>query len=192
MKKRNKGCSRIVNFDEKKIAFLLVTSRRARRLRVVIKPGGEMIVTKPAFLDEAAVERFLRRKSHWIIDKIDYLRDFQESPLSKAGKQEYLKHKEAAMKLAEEKVRKLNGFYGFRVNRIVVRNQKTRWGSCSKNGNLSFNFRIALLPEYMVDYIVVHELCHLGQMNHSQKFWDLVSKTVPNYFAIRKELKNLY
>jgi hypothetical protein len=64
-----------------------------------------------------------------------------------------------------------------------------RWGSCSKKGNLNFNYKIALLPQRHSDYVIVHELCHLREFNHSKKFWDLVEQAVPNHRALRTELK---
>jgi predicted metal-dependent hydrolase len=79
--------------------------------------------------------------------------------------------------------------YGFAWKRIAIKNQKTRWGSCSKSGNLNFNFKIALLPDRAAEYVVVHELCHLAQMNHSKKFWDLVAQTIPEHRKIRQQLK---
>ena len=68
---------------------------------------------------------------------------------------------------------------------------KTRWGSCSKKGTLNFNYKIALLSPELRDYIIVHELCHLGEFNHSSKFWLLVEKTVPNYKTLRKQIKQI-
>jgi len=88
-----------------------------------------------------------------------------------------------------KKVAKFNKIYGFEYNKINIKNQKTRWGSCSKKGNLNFNYKIALLPERMAEYIVVHELCHLGEFNHSRKFWNLVAKTMPEYQEITEDLK---
>ncbi|MCU0660293.1 MAG: M48 family metallopeptidase [Candidatus Pacebacteria bacterium] len=84
---------------------------------------------------------------------------------------------------------KFNKVYKFKFNKVSIKNQKTRWGSCSKRGNLNFNYKIALLPEKLAEYVVVHELCHLGQFNHSQKFWNLVAKTMPDYLDIKEELK---
>ncbi len=105
------------------------------------------------------------------------------------SKKEYAKYQMAAKILAKERLEYFNQFYGFTYNKVFVRNQKTRWGSCSKVGNLNFNYKIALLPENLRDYIIVHELCHLGEFNHSKQFWALVAKTMPDYKKQRGELR---
>ena len=88
-----------------------------------------------------------------------------------------------------EKVKRYNEIYQYRLARISIRNQKTRWGSCSKSGNLNFNYKILFLEEQLADYIVVHELCHLQELNHSQKFWNLVAQVFPNHKQLRGELR---
>lgn len=103
---------------------------------------------------------------------------------------DYKIYKKKALEIVNERIVFFNQFYGYRWNNIVIRNQKTRWGSCSKKGNLNFNYKIALLPSEVADYIIVHELCHLGEFNHSENFWNLVAKTIPDYKEIRKNLKN--
>ena len=75
---------------------------------------------------------------------------------------------------------------GVKVNRITIKSQKTRWGSCSSKGNINYNWKIILMPEIVSDYIVVHELCHLKQMNHSKEFWMEVERIIPDYLQ-RKE-----
>jgi len=82
-----------------------------------------------------------------------------------------------------------NAFYNFSYNKVFIRNVRSRWGSCSSRGNLNFNSRITRLPPELIDYVIVHELCHLGEFNHSQAFWDLVAKTMPEYKAMRQCLK---
>jgi hypothetical protein len=94
-----------------------------------------------------------------------------------------------AKRYLPERVYKLADKYNFKVNNISVRNQKTRWGSCSARGNLSFNFNLVQYKKEIIDYVIVHELCHLKEMNHSIKFWLLVEKICPDYKAFRKELK---
>ena len=102
----------------------------------------------------------------------------------------YLANKEKARKFVWQKINYFNQFYNFEINRVAIRNQATRWGSCSQRGNLNFNYRILFLPPKMADYIVVHELCHLGQLNHSRDFLELVAKTLPDYKEIKKKFKN--
>ncbi len=105
---------------------------------------------------------------------------------------DYKRYKEVARALASARVAYFNFFYNFSVGRISIRDTKTRWGSCSKKGNLNFNYKILFLPPHMADYIIVHELCHLKEFNHSQNFWDLVVKVVPEYRAVRVDLKRYH
>ncbi|MEI6280835.1 MAG: M48 family metallopeptidase [bacterium] len=109
--------------------------------------------------------------------------------IKKCTRWDYKRHKETARALAHARVAYFNTFYNFPVRRISIRNTKTRWGSCSQKGNLNFNYKILFLPALMTDYIIVHELCHLKEFNHSQNFWDLVAKIIPEHKVIRKELK---
>lgn len=78
---------------------------------------------------------------------------------------------------------------GFKFNRIVIKNQKTRWGSCSTGNNLNFNLRLMMTSPEAIDYIIIHELCHLTHMNHSKQFWSLVGKHCPKYKYWRKWFK---
>ena len=105
------------------------------------------------------------------------------------NKKEYEKYKAQAFELATRRIEYFNAFYNFKYNGITIRDQKTRWGSCSTKGNINFNYKIVLLPPKLADYIIVHELCHLGQFNHSQKFWDLLAKIFPDHQALRVQLK---
>ena len=85
-----------------------------------------------------------------------------------------------------------NEIYQFSYNKIYIKNQKTRWGSCSGKKNLSFNYRILFLPKKLQDYIIVHELCHLKELNHSKRFWSLVARVFPDYQNIRNELRTAH
>lgn len=105
-------------------------------------------------------------------------------------RREYLENKASAYDLTVKKAEHFSSIYGFKYGKITVRNQKTRWGSCSRKGNLSFSYRIVLLPTELQDYLVVHELCHLKEFNHAKAFWDLVGKEIPNYKKLRKKLKS--
>jgi predicted metal-dependent hydrolase len=107
----------------------------------------------------------------------------------KGSKSEYLKYKDQALILVKNKLEHFNQFYNFKYNKVTIRNQSTRWGSCSRRGNINFNYKLALLPENLVDYVIVHELCHLGEFNHSKDFWDLVARTIPDFKERRQELR---
>lgn len=82
-----------------------------------------------------------------------------------------------------------NRFYGLSWKRVSIRDQKSRWGSCSSSGTLSFNWRLAVLPEPVADYVIVHELCHLRHLDHSDAFWRLVERAIPDHHHHRRALR---
>jgi len=100
---------------------------------------------------------------------------------SPAQKKHYAEHKEAARALVHTKLTHWNQFYNFTYHRVAIRNTRSRWGSCSSKGNLNFNYRILFLPPELQDYLIVHELCHLQEMNHAPQFWALVAQQIPDY-----------
>jgi len=178
--------------QNQKIEYKLRESARARCLRITIHPGGELIATLPQGVRFENLENFLMQKAGWILRKISLARKRKPSILlPKSSRREYLATKEQARKLAIQKIEEHNTIYNLRFRRVSIRNQKTRWGSCSREGNLNFNYRIVHLPEKYLDYIIVHEMCHLKEFNHSRNFWKLVSVAVPDYKKIRKEIRNL-
>lgn len=178
-----------IELHKQNIDYTLKVSKRAKRMRLAVYCDGSCVVTIPRALPQTMIEKFLIRKSQWVLDKIDYFRSVKTNTWKVNDKEDFLKHKDQALILAETRVAHFNKFYKYSWNKITIKNQKTRWGSCSKRGNLNFNYKIALLPAHMADYIIVHELCHLGEFNHSRKFWNLVAKAMPNYLEIRNELK---
>ena len=105
------------------------------------------------------------------------------------GKKFTVKKREQARIFVENRISYFNKFYNFEINRIAIKNTSTRWGSCSSNKNLNFNYKIIYLRKELADYLIVHELCHLGELNHSKRFWALVQKTTPNFVEINKELR---
>jgi predicted metal-dependent hydrolase len=156
---------------------------------------------------EALARRFVASKAGWIAEKVAYVRKMEEK-LRKAAERgegpawprlskkqqvaEYEQYKAAALALAQSRLLEFNTAYGFSYKKVSIRSQKGRWGSCSARGNLSFNYKIALLPPRLADYIIVHELCHLGEFNHSRKFWALVARAIADYAEIKKELKRYH
>jgi hypothetical protein len=99
------------------------------------------------------------------------------------------KKREQARSFVTDRIEYFNQFYGFKINRVAIKNTYRRWGSCSSKGNLNFNYKIIYLKPELADYLIVHELCHLGEFNHSPRFCALVAKTIPNYAIINKELR---
>ncbi len=103
----------------------------------------------------------------------------------------YQMHKEFARTIITDRIIFLNQAYQYSYGRIAIKNQKRCWGSCSAKGNLNFNYRIIFLPEVLMDYIIVHELCHLKELNHSKEFWKHVERGVPSYQEHRQQLKKM-
>jgi predicted metal-dependent hydrolase len=103
-----------------------------------------------------------------------------------------IQKKEQARIFVENRISYFNKIYNFKINRIAIKNTSTRWGSCSSKRNLNFNYKIIYLKPYLADYLIVHELCHLGELNHSKKFWTLVRQTIPEYAKINKELRCIH
>lgn len=181
---------RQIELHKRKITYNLKVSNRARRMRLAIYCDGSCVVTVPRSMSDNLIEKFIIEKSQWIINKIDLFKKSKYRLGKTNNRAEYMRYKKRALKIAQKRIEYFNAIYKFDINKINIKNQKTRWGSCSKKGNLNFNYKIALLPKEMSDYIIVHELCHLGEFNHSRKFWNLVAKTTPNYLEIRKILKD--
>ena len=178
-----------IELHRRKITYNLKISNRARRMRLAVYCDGSCVVTVPRTMSENLIEKFIIEKSQWIINKIDLFKKSGYRLGKTNNKAEYIEYKDKAFEIAQKRVEYFNATYKFNVNKINIKNQKTRWGSCSRKGNLNFNYKIALLPKEMSDYIIVHEICHLKEFNHSQKFWNLVAKGMPDYLEIRKKLK---
>ena len=106
--------------------------------------------------------------------------------IEKLSMTEIHKLADLALKVISVKVKHYAGLMNVQYGRITIRNQKTRWGSCSSKGNLNFNCLLMLAPDEVVDYVVIHELCHLIEMNHSKAFWKQVEQMMPDYKKHRK------
>ncbi len=181
-----------ISLKNQKVEYELRRSKRAKHMRLAVYCGGSLVVTAPEKLNFTKIENFILEKTEWVLEKIGIMaKRGRNMVFTKFSKGEYKKLKNRALALAKIKVEKFNAVYGFKYNKIAIRNQKTRWGSCSKIGNLNYNYKIALIPEELADYIIVHELCHLKEFNHSKNFWNLVSLTIPDCRERRKGIKNL-
>lgn len=173
------------------IKYQIKKNSRARRMRVAVYCDGSVVATAPPCLSQNFIENWIHQKADWILGKIKYFEKKGLRPIPTSSRGEYKKFKETARRIAKERLEYFSKIYGIQYNKISIRNQKTRWGSCSVKGNLNFNYKIALLPPESADYIIVHELCHLRHFNHSQDFWQLVSQAIPDYKRIRREIRKL-
>lgn len=172
-----------------KLEYEVKKNRRAKHLRLSVYPEGRVVLTLPWWVGIKVGKHFIASKAEWILAKINHQASHARVWPIKINKNEYLEHKVGALKSINERLAHFNQFYNFKINRVSIKKPTTRWGSCSRLGNLNFNYRLLWLPEHLADYIIVHELCHLGELNHSPKFWRLVEQTLPNYKTLRKELK---
>lgn len=179
----------IIAVGDKKLEYEIKKSRQAKHLRLSVYPGGKVVLTLPWWVSAKLGKNFISNKTDWILDKINHQTQQARAWPIKIDKQEYLANKQRALKFINERLEYFNQKYNFKIKRVSIKKTATRWGSCSRLANLNFNYRLLWLPEHLADYIIVHELCHLGQLNHSAKFWRLVEQTLPNYKELRKELK---
>jgi predicted metal-dependent hydrolase len=180
---------RTIALEGKRLPYTFRRSARAKRVRLSVLGDGSVVLTAPAQLPEQMARRFLMQKKLWLLEKIAYFKTYG-STLPR-GKRAFRTYRDKAEALVAERLAYFNGMYGYKYARVSVRDQTSRWGSCSKRGNLSFNYRLALLPPKLADYVIVHELCHLAEFNHSKKFWALVSKTMPQYSEYKRSLRRL-
>ena len=175
---------------DREVEYTVKKSFQARRLRVAVYCDASVVVTAPVYFGEYKIERFLKEKANWVLEKLDYFLRLGKTARIGGGRREYKKYREQAREFARAKVEKINEMYNFSFGKIFIKNHKTRWGSCSVKKNLNFNYKIIFLPEHLAEYIVAHELCHLGEFNHSRNFWNLVSRAVPDYKQIAKQVRH--
>ena len=168
--------------------YELIRSRR-KSLAIQVKPDGGVIVRAPLRLAKYRIERFITEHEDWI--------RMQKKKVEKYREQIHIITEEErqngilrAKKIFPERTAYFAKRMGVTYKRITIREQKTRWGSCSSAGNLNFNWLLILAPPEVLDYVVVHELCHRREMNHSQAFWKEVEKILPDYRERQKWLKD--
>ena len=164
--------------------YTLIRSRR-KTLSIEITPRGELLVRAPSRMPRREIRHFLESRRDWIAAHLAKLEPAPE-PLSAADLQLLASRaRETIPPKAAAFAAQLDVSFG----RITIRSQKTRWGSCSVQGNLNFNCLLMLAPDAVLDYVIVHELCHRKHMNHSAHFWAEVARILPDYTEQRNWLK---
>ncbi len=190
---RYKGIEQSCTLFGRVLLYRLVTSARARHIRLAVTAEGVCFLTVPYGTGERMISKVITEKGPWIFEKIDYFSarvlKNPHTKLGTGGRREYLAYKEQARTIVEKKLHHFKQFYDVSWKRVSIKNMTSRWGSCSKLGNLNFSYKLSLLPEKLMDYIIVHEMCHLLELNHEERFWDHVARAIPEYALRRKELR---
>lgn len=181
-----------INIDNNYLEVVIKSVRRSRNIRILVYSNGKIVVTKPFYISMQKALDFLTERADWIkasLQKYNLSFPLKIEARELKEREHFKKHAKEARKIIISRLEEINRFYGFTYHRVSIRNQKTRWGSCSKDGNLNFNYRLIFLKPEFLDYVIAHELCHLKEFNHSINFWRLVAKVCPDFRKIKRELK---
>lgn len=162
--------------------FQIVRSDR-KSCAIQVKQDGTVLVRAPRKMSEKDILELVRQKADWIArakEKV-YVRNQTRAQLPPLTYEDIKRLADQALAVIPPRVSYFASLMKVKYGRITVRNQKSRWGSCSSEGNLNFNCLLMLTPSYVVDYVIVHELCHRKHMNHSAAFWAEVKRVLPQY-----------
>ena len=168
------------------VSYQIIRSDR-KTIAIQILPDGKVLVRAPKRMRMDDIRRFVDSKAEWI-EK--HLSNRTSQKQQKFTEEEMKALREKARILLTERVQHFAPLIGVTYNQISIRAQHTRWGSCSSKGNLNFNCLLALVPMEVLDYVVVHELCHRKELNHSDRFWNEIAKIMPDYKVRKKWLKD--
>lgn len=180
-----------MDLDDK--THIEVIRSKRKMLAIEIRPDMRVVVRAPEKIPQNEIMKFVEEKQNWIKKHLVQMY-FKAEEIKKQKKEPALTNADIeklcqkALSVIPDKVKYYAEIMGVTYGRITIRNQKTRWGSCSNKGNLNFNCLLMLMPDKVLDYVVVHELCHLKQMNHSKKFWKEVERYMPDYKNYKKWL----
>lgn len=150
--------------------ILIERSSRAKRISVSIRPFRGVRVAVPFGVSFEKAQMFAQSKAGWIKRHLDKIEQLEKRARVSSDSRPI--QRSAARKLLIDRLHQLAKAYGFTYNRVFIRNQKTRWGSCSNKNNISLNINLVRLPDELIDYTILHELVHTRIKNHSRRFWD--------------------
>lgn len=180
----------ILDSDDNKIRIDIVRSRR-KTMGIEIK-NGSVKARVPNRVSDREIIAFLEKYSKWILNKISRQAKKKENSIKFIPPENLTPCEKEKIKQAfSERVEYYAKIMSVEYGRITIRNQKTIWGSCSGKRNLNFNYRLYYLPKEVMDYVIVHELCHIRHMNHSKAFWNEVGKYFSDFVKCRNELKEI-
>jgi predicted metal-dependent hydrolase len=173
----------------KPLPYVLRRSPRARRVSVTVGRDGGITLVLPERMPERLGVRFLESRADWVVATAARMARFRDHVFLPRDRKDYLKHRERARRFVHAHLAKHRPTYGISHGRVAIKALTRNWGSCSMGNNLNFNYKIIHLPERCAEYVVVHELCHLIEFNHSPRFWALVAKAIPDHKAVRAEMR---
>jgi predicted metal-dependent hydrolase len=171
------------------LEYELIRSKR-KTLALYVRRDGRVEVRAPLRTSKAYIDGFVLKKQDWIesaLSKLSVRQTAKRTIRLTAG--EGARYKKQAKEHLQQKCLYFSQIMGLRHGEVKINSAKTRWGSCNRKGDINFTYRLMFAPEELVDYVVVHELAHLKEMNHSVRFWSVVEQTMPDYKARRKKLR---
>lgn len=183
----------VIDIMNQKIPYEIIYSRR-KTVAIQITRDARVQVRAPYGCSKSFIDSFVREKSDWISRHLALAEKRKREPAASGQPALTAKERARYIKIARDIFTRKTEYYarimGVSYGRISIREQKTRWGSCSSQGNLNFNWRLIFAPENVLDYVVVHELAHRKEMNHSKAFYAIVESVLPDYRVSRKWLRD--
>jgi predicted metal-dependent hydrolase len=162
---------------------------RARRYVVRVRSDGTVRVTIPRWGSKREAVAFAEEQRGWIDKQLARLQAERLETREQPSQEETRALQSRAKRELPDRLLHLAAQFGLRVSRVSIRNQQSRWGSCSPNGHICLNWRLVTMPDWVRDYVIVHELMHLKRLDHSAKFWKLVAAACPQYQEARAWLR---
>lgn len=171
-----------IKYNGEKIPYTIKKSK-IKNLYIHIKEG-QVIVKAPVRLQEKYIQEFINKKTKWIYENV---KRYEQKP--KVEEKLDIKDVERLKEIIQKSIQKYSKTLEVIPNKIRIKNIKYAWGSCSSKKNITINLKLAKKDEKVIEYVVLHEMCHLKEMNHSNIFWELVEKNMPNYKIYKNKLK---
>lgn len=177
--------------EKEEFTYSIIRSSR-KTLGLEVHRDGQVLVRAPQRMSEIRIRKFVMQKKEWVLKNLEKVQKqrHREGEMLHLSPEERTQLRAKARCIFAERSAYFGEKMGVEYNKIFIREQKTRWGSCSSDRNLNFNWKLVLAPPQVLDYVVVHELCHLKEMNHSQAFWNKVEEIMPSYQEQKQWLKD--
>ncbi|MBW1894808.1 MAG: M48 family metallopeptidase [Deltaproteobacteria bacterium] len=171
------------------MTILLERSDRAKHISISIKPFYGVRVAVPCRVSFKKAEKVARSKIGWIEKHLRKMKQTEKNHRELTENSKPIDKKEAGMQLVQ-RLNELSKKHGFAYNKVFIKNQKTRWGSCSEKNNINLNYNLARLPDELIDYTLLHELVHTRVKDHSKRFWDQLDRITKDAKKLDRRLRD--